>query len=118
MIDIKPYAASRLEALARVELSFPKSFGTVPVIVITETDNEAAAVVGNADFISKITIQLDVYGETAEQTEEIAVKANGLLTAAGFRRSFSETVYSEKYPIRRMKFTCGVNEVSGRILSL
>lgn len=118
MIDIKPFIAENLKALAMVELSYHDNFRTLPVIVMTETGNEAELVIGNADRVSRITVQLDIYAETALEAENIALKVNGILTSKGMRRSFSEAIYNEDKPRRCMRFVCGVDEAAGRILSL
>ena len=85
MIDIKPYIAEILKDIAPVELSFNENFRTLPVILITETENDARVVINNTDRISRIVIQLDVYGEKAESTEKMAVSINNALTEKGFR---------------------------------
>ncbi len=118
MIDIKPYVAELLKEVAPVELSFNENFCSLPVIVITETENEAQVVINNTDRVSRITIQVDIYGENAKATEEIAVNVSALLTAAGFIRSLAESIYDEHKPRKCMRFRCGVDEAAGRILTL
>ena len=118
MTDIKPYAAEILKDFGNVELSFNRSFQALPVIVITETENTAQAVINTADLISRIVIQVDCYGENVKKTEEMAVKISNALTGAGFRRIFAESIYDEDKPRKCMRFRCGIDETAGRILSL
>ena len=118
MIDIKPFIAEQLSQVAAVELSYNGNFRTLPLIVMTETGNEAEIVIQNTDCVSRITIQLDIYAETAAETERIAADVNSAMTSKGFRRSFSEAVYDEDKPRRCMRFTCGIDEVAGRILTI
>ena len=118
MIDLKPYAAELLKGIAAVELSYTDGLRTLPVIVITETGGGAEVVIGNKERISKINLQLDVYAEEMKEAEELATAVSASMTAAGFRRSFSESLYDENAARRCMRFSCGVDEVSGRILAL
>ena len=118
MIDIKPYAAEKLEEIAPVELSFYEGLRTLPVIIMTETGGSAAVTIGNAERVSSYTLQLDVYAEKMAEAEEIAARVCSAMTAAGFRRTFSESIYDEKAWRRCMRFVCGVDEVSGRIVSI
>lgn len=118
MIDIKPFIAEKLKAIAQVELSFHRNFTVLPVIVMTETGNDAQIVLNNTDRVSRITLQLDIYAETVGKTEEIARQVNETMTASGFRRSFSELITDEEKPRRCIRCTCGVDEAVGRILTL
>ncbi len=118
MIDIKPYAAEKLKDIASVELSFHDGLRTLPVIVMSETGGSAVETIGNSERVSSYIMQLDVYAETMSQAEELAAQVASAMTAAGFRRTFSESLYDE-YAMRKcMRFSCGVDEVSGRILSV
>lgn len=118
MIDIKPFIAENLKDTAQVELSFHHNFSVLPVIVITETGNDARIVLNNSDRVSSITVQLDVYADTVSETEEISREVNETMTARGFRRSFSELITDEEKPRRCIRYTCGVDEAAGRILKL
>ncbi len=118
MVDIKPFIAEQLKNLGTVELSFNDSLNSLPVIVLTETENRAETVIENCDRISRITIQLDIYAENFEKAEAIAVEASGILTARGLRRGFSQTITDERVPRHCMRFSCGIDEASGRILTI
>lgn len=118
MIDIKPFVAQLIGTAAAVELSYHPDFRQLPVIVMTETGNQAEVVLEGADRISRITVQLDIYADTASETESIAAQVNAVLTAKGFKRSFSEAVYNEDKPRRCMRFICGVDEAAGRIVAV
>ncbi len=118
MIDIKPYAAEQLKNIAAVELSFTDGLRTLPVIVMTETGGSAVETIGGCERVSSYTLQLDVYAQEMSEAEEIAAEVCSAMAAAGFRRTFSESFYDENAMRRCMRFTCGVDEVSGRVLSL
>ena len=118
MIDIKPYAAEKLKDIAAVELSFSDGLRTLPVIVMTETGGNAVETIGNAERVSSYILQLDVYAEEMSEAEAIAAQVSSAMVSAGFRRTFSESLYDENAMRKCMRFTCGVDEVSGRILSV
>lgn len=118
MIDIKPYVAEKLDGIAPVELSFYGGLRKLPVIILTETGGSAAVVIGNRERVSSYILQLDVYAETMNECEEISAQVSEAMAAAGFRRTFSESMRDEKAMRRCMRFSCGVDEVSGRILSI
>lgn len=118
MIDIKPYAAEKIKDIAVVELSFYDGLRTLPVIVMTETGGSAAEVIGNRERVSSYTLQLDVYAETMSRAEELAAEVASAMSEAGFGRTFSESLYDENAMRKCMRFSCGVDEVSGRILKI
>ncbi|MBQ8614434.1 MAG: hypothetical protein IJ416_09495 [Ruminiclostridium sp.] len=118
MTDIKPFIAGLLGKTANVELSFSERDFYPPVIILSETENEAEIIISGSERVSRITVQLDVYHKTVQETEELAAKVSGILTAAGLRRSFSEGIYNERKPRKCMRFTCGIDEAEGRILAL
>jgi len=118
MIDIKPYAAEKIKDIAPVELSFYEGLRILPVIIMTETGGSAAVTIGNRERITSYTLQLDVYAEKMNEAEEIAAQVCNAMASAGFRRTFSESLYDEKARRRCMRFTCSVDEVSGRIVTI
>ena len=101
-----------------MELSFYDGLRTLPVIVMTETGGSAAEVIGNSERVSSYTLQLDVYAETMSRAEELAAEVASAMSEAGFRRTFSENLYDENAMRKCMRFSCGVDEVSGRILKI
>lgn len=116
MIDIKPFISEKIEDIVSVELSFNDSLISLPVAVMTETLNEAKVIIGNKERISDIGIQLDIYAKTPKETEELAVIISERLIGAGFWRSFSESIFSERLPRKCMRFTCTIDEVTGQVL--
>ena len=115
VIDIKPFIADKLKALADVELSFFRGNRQLPLICITETANSSEIVINGQDRVSRITVQLDVYAQSAAELEELAQSVNGKMLGAGLSRSSSETIYSESVPRKCMRYTCRVDEVEKRI---
>ncbi len=118
MIDIKPYAAEKLKNIAPVELSFYDGLRILPVIIITETGGSCVETIANAERVGSYTLQLDVYAKEMSEAENLAAQVSAAMTAAGFRRTFSESVYDEQARRKCMRFTCGVDEVSGRIMRI
>lgn len=104
--------------MRRWKLSFYDGLRTLPVIVMTETGGSAAEVIGNSERVSSYTLQLDVYAETMSRAEELAAEVASAMSEAGFRRTFSESLYDENAMRKCMRFSCGVDEVSGRILKI
>lgn len=118
MIDIKPLLAEELEEFAAVELTFGRTERTLPLITITEMGNRSEAVFSGKERLSRITLQLDVYAETAQEVESLSVIASAILIGRGLKRTFFELDMSEEVPRGIMRFSCGVDEADGRILSL
>ena len=118
MIDIKREIAAILTDIAPVELSFSDMENDVPLICITETGNSSEIALCGADRVSRLTFQLDLFGGTAEATEAMAVLVNKRLTEKGMKRSFSALVTGEKRIRKAMRYTFGIDEATGRILSL
>lgn len=118
MVDIKPFLAEKLSDLAAVGLSFGRVGRRLPALILTETGNSAAVVVDGRERVSRITVQVDLYAASAEEAETLAASVSLRLTEAGLRRSFSQLLTDGDFPRRCMRFTCGVDEVSGRILAL
>lgn len=116
MIDIKPFIADKLKAAANVELSFFRGNRRLPLICITETANSSEVVINGQDRVSRITVQLDVYAQSAAALEELAQSVNEKMLGAGLSRIFSETIYGESVPRKCMRFACSVDEVGKRIL--
>lgn len=118
MVDIKPFLGEALGELAPIELAFNDNFVSLPVMVITETENRSEVILSNNERVSRISVQLDIYADTAEDAEELSRQVNAVLISKGFKRSFSATIYDEKYPRRCLRYDCGVDEVEKRILTL
>lgn len=118
MTDIKPFIAGLLEKTADVELPFSDADISPPVIILSETENEAEIIISGVERVSRVTVQLDIYAKTVKETESLAAEVSGILTGAGLRRSFSEGIYGERLPRKCMRFTCGIDEAQGRILAL
>ncbi len=118
MKDILPDIAWLLGGLAETELAFPERNETFPLITITETGNTASVVLGGKDRYSVIIVQADVYAEDPQTARDIAVSASRILTEKGARRTFSQLITDEKYPRVCMRFRFGIDEETGRVVSI
>lgn len=116
MLDIKPFIAEKLAGTAAVEPSYYDGEKKPPLICISETENSSEIVINGEDRVSRITVQLDVYAQTAGELEQLAAAVNGKMLAAGLSRSFSETLYGEDLPRKKMRYSCRVDEIGKRIL--
>ena len=118
MIDIKREIAALLEDIAPVELSFSDMENDVPLICITETGNSTEIALCGEDRVSRIALQLDLFGGTAKATEAMAVIVNERMLKKGMKRSFSALITNEKNVRRTMRYIFGIDEATGRVLSL
>ena len=118
MIDVKPFIAGTLSDIADVELSFPDIAEELPVITLSETGNDALAVLSGKDRYSVITLQLDVYAEDALTVTQLAGQVNSRLAALGMKRSFSQLITDGKFPRMCMRYRFGVDEANGRVVTV
>lgn len=117
MVDIIPYVNKLLKPIAQIELSYNNISADMPLIVITETANDAEMIIDGEDAFSGITIQLDIYHFTDRQVRETACAASNIMTKAGFRRKLSSAVPEQNLKRVTLIFSCGIDEKSGRIFS-
>ncbi len=118
MIDVKPFIARLLGGVVDVELSFPRLAEELPVITITETGNDAAVILGGKDRYSVITLQLDVFAGDALTVTTLAGQVNSRLTELGMKRSFSQLLTDGKFPRMCMRYRFGVDEATGRVVTV
>lgn len=118
MIDIKPLAVEKIQHLARTELSFNESIRTLPLIVLTETENVIVANFERTERSSRITLQFDVYATTVKEACEISEEISRILTECGLRRVFLQMITGEDTPRYCMRFTCGVEHTGEYIYDI
>ena len=118
MKDILPYIAELLKDTADVELAFHEGFSSLPCIILSETGNSASVILNGADRYSVISLQLDVYAEDEETAREKALEANSVLSQKGIKRTFSQFITDEDKPRMCMRYRFGLDEVTGRTVSL
>ena len=118
MIDVLPYIAEQLGSIADVELSFNDCRRSLPCIILSELDNSASVVLSGTDRYSLITLQLDIYDRDEETVRGIAAEVNEILAAKGIRRNFSQFLTDEDVPRMCMRYRFGVDEATGRTVSL
>ena len=118
MIDVKPYIAGLLSDAADVELAFPQCPEKLPLITLTETGNDVSVILSGSDRFSIITLQTDIYADDAGSVTQLAELVNSRLAALGIKRSFAQLLTDEKYPRMCMRFRFGVDELTGRVVSL
>lgn len=118
MIDILPNVAAALSDIGRVELQFPDTSAQFPVITIAEIANVADTVLDNADRLSDITVQVDVWdnGDTPETVIAMSVNISNALTQMGMKRIFGQLLPDESELQRKtMRFRCRVDEINGNV---
>ena len=118
MKDCLPVIADILGDIADVELSFADHKVPLPCIVLSELGNASAVILSGRDRYSIITVQTDIYADTAEEVRELALQANSALAERGLKRSFSQLLTDEDVPRMCMRYRFGIDEVTGRTVSL
>ena len=118
MKDVLPTIAGLLEEIADTELSFSDNPRTLPCIILSETENASYVMLSSRDRYSIITLQTDIYGTDESNARDIAGEVNDALAAKGIKRTFSEFITNEDAPRMCMRFRFGLDEETGRVVSL
>lgn len=118
MIDIKPFVAEKLGGIAETALSYPQTEKVTPLIVVSETENTSQLNICGSEILSAVTLQLDVYADTAEAAESTAAQVSGIMISLGFRRSYSALFTDGRKPRRCMRFRAGIDSAGGRIYTV
>ena len=116
--DYLPVIADILGEIADVELSFADHDVPLPCSVRSELGNSSAVILSGRDRYSIITMQTDIYAGTAENVRGLALQVNAALAERGLKRSFSQLITEEKVPRMCMRYRFGVDEATGRTVSL
>ncbi len=117
MVDLLPHVRDILAPLgAQIELSYSGIETEIPLIVLSEVDNRAAAITDAEELYSEVTIQTDVYHYDEYQARTLARKAAEKMTASGFRRSFSSPLGEDGLYRYTMRFSVTVNEARKMLL--
>jgi hypothetical protein len=96
MINKKAALSAALESVEGVEgvfFYYPKSFKKLPCVSYYENNNSPARAADDAEYLTEINYQVDVWAEKSAEASEIAGRVNAALTAAGFTREFSHDLY-------------------------
>ncbi|MCQ2464381.1 MAG: hypothetical protein MJ095_02215 [Oscillospiraceae bacterium] len=109
MVDLNKYVADILKQIAPVELANSEENEKIPCITIDQYGNSTDAVINGKEYLSDVFIQVDVYGCTPKETNEMAVKASGELTRNGFQRTAGRSMGTTRY---MMTFCVKVDEIS------
>lgn len=118
MKDVLPIIAELLGNVAETRTAFSDSSPTLPCIVISETGNSTEVILGGEERYSIITVQTDVYSASEAQVRSMAVQVSDILAAKGLRRSYSQFITDEDTPRMCMRFRFGLDEKTGRTVSL
>lgn len=121
MHDLLPYAAEKLKAGGySPELSYNGISAKLPAVVLSEVSNTAASVTDNAEWLSRVTVQIDVYAETDKAARENALNISNIMTAGGFYRSSFLSVRENELKRIMLQFSCSVdskNRIYGAVTS-
>ena len=118
MKDVLPYIAGLLGDTADVELAFHDGSSSLPCIILSEIGNSASVILNGSDRYSVISLQLDIYADSEETAREKAAEANTLLAQKGIKRTFSQFITDEDKPRMCMRYRFGLDELTGRTISV
>ena len=118
MKDVLPYIAGLLGDTAETRTAFSDRFSDLPCIVISETENDTAVILSGSERYSIITVQTDVYAAEEAEVRAMAAEVSGILAAKGLKRSFAQFITDEDTPRMCMRFRFGLDEETGRTVSL
>lgn len=109
MVDLNKYVADLLRKIAPVELANSEENEKIPCIVLETYGNTTAAVINGREYLSDVYIQLDVYGCTPKETNQMAVKVSDIMTRKGFYRTAGRALVPTRY---MMTFRVRVDEIN------
>ncbi len=90
MIDIKADVYTILQGInpsVPVYHSWPGDWGSMPCVSFHETANQVELVTDGEEKFSRISITVDVWGDTPETVSGVAIQADTLLAGHGLRRA-------------------------------
>lgn len=117
MVDLLPHVRDLLEPLgAQIELSYNGIDAAIPLIVLSEVDNRVTAIADAEELYSEVTIQTDVYHYDEYRARTLAMEAAEIMTASGFRRSFSSPLGEDELFRYTMRFSVTVDEARKLLL--
>lgn len=91
MINVKPEVLSKLKEIGpKVFYAYPASFEELPCMSYYEIGNSADEQIDDVEYISDISIQIDIWniGSTSTLAESVDAKMKSL----GFKRTFGADV--------------------------
>ena len=118
MTDVLPQIAEMLGEIADVELAYHDGFTKRPCIILSETGNASSVILSGKERYSIITVQADIYAENEADVRELAISADGILAAKNIKRSFSQFITDEEKPRMCMRYRFGLDNVTGRVVSV
>ncbi len=93
MIDINAEAEkSLLKTKYRIEYQYPKTWAELPTVSFYNLTEAPEFSTDNAEDIQQGTIQVDIWAAEPQDTGDMAVKINDVLTADGWYREMSRDI--------------------------
>lgn len=87
-----------------VNYSYPETFSKLPCITFYEANNSILKFTEDDEYLSEINYVIDIWAETYEQINNIAIKVNEKLKEIDFVREVSYDVPSEEIKHKFMRF--------------
>ena len=96
MRDIKPDLLRALQRLnANTAAAFPGKELALPLVVVADETGRGAAQADGWAYLEEYVAAVDIYAHTQTAADALALQADGILTALGFRRTFQQDLYDE-----------------------
>lgn len=87
-----------------VNYSYPEIFSKLPCITFYEANNSIVKFAEDDEYLSEINYVIDIWAETYEQINNIAIKVNEKLKEIDFIKEVSYDVPSEEIKHKFMRF--------------
>lgn len=87
-----------------VNYSYPETFSKLPCITFYEANNSIVRYTEDDEYLSEINYVIDIWAETYEQINNIAIKVNEKLKEIDFIREVNYDVPSEEIKHKFMRF--------------
>lgn len=111
MINIKPLIFNELEKLSYpVYFFYPEDWSKFPCISYYELSNTEYLRTDNAEQLSEITMQIDVWSKSSSENSEIAISIDERMSSIGFVRQFCGDLFLDGIHHKTMRFRAIVDK--------
>jgi hypothetical protein len=94
MVDLSASVKAAIEAAGYTpEYAYPQAWNTVPVISFWESQNNELDHADDAELLSTVQFNIDIWAETPEETHAISAAINTQMQAISFRRTGCYDLY-------------------------
>ncbi len=90
--------------LILIFFSYPKTFTSLPLISFYEINNSIYAFAEDAEYASEINYVIDIWANSSDETNDIALLVNEKMNDLGFIREVSYDIPDENVAHKFMRF--------------